>query len=88
MSHSPSTHPGDDLEARLLLLVDLQARDDLSQSQDVQVSYLLMGLPLLLLQLRAAERIKYVVGDLGEAAQRRHIGILLQLLLGKQGPNN
>lgn len=79
MSHSPSTHPGDDLEARLLLLVDLQARDDLSQSQDVQVSHLLRG-TLLLLQLWATERIEDVVGDLGEAPQGRHVRIILELL--------
>lgn len=40
-----SSHPGDDLEARLLLLVDLQSRDDFTQ----QVGHFLWRALVLLL---------------------------------------
>ena len=73
------THPGDDLEAGLLLVVDLQPRDDLPQ----EVCHLLGGPTLLL--LGAPEGVVQVVGDLGEAAQRRDVRVLLQLLANGKG---
>lgn len=69
-----SSYPGDDLEAWLLLLVDLQARDDLTQ----QFCHLLWG-PLLLL-FRTSQSIINVVGNFGEAAKRGHVWILPKLL--------
>lgn len=68
-------HPGDDLEARLLLLVDLQTGEDLPQ----EVGYLLRG--ALVLLLRPPEGIEDVVGDFGEAPQRGNVRVLPELLL-------
>lgn len=77
-THRSHTHPGDDLEARLLLLVDLQSWDDFPQ----QVGHLLRG--ALLLLLRPSQSIKQVVGDLGEAAQRGDVRVLPELLQDKK----
>lgn len=68
-------HPGDDLEAWLLLLVDLQSRDDFTQ----QVGHFLWG--ALVLLLRPPESVKDVVGDFGEAAQRGDVRVLSEFLL-------
>lgn len=68
------SYPGDDLEAWLLLLVDLQARDDLAQ----QFHHLLWG--ALLLVFRASQSIIEEVGNFGEAVERGHIRISLKLL--------
>lgn len=74
MSWRSAPHPGDDLEAWLLLLVDLQPWDDFPQ----QVGHLLRG--ALLLLLCPPQGVVNVVGDFGEAAQRRHIRVTLKLL--------
>lgn len=69
-----SSHPGDDLEAGLLLLVDLQPWDDFTQ----QVSHFLWG--ALVLLLCPPESVVDVVGDFGEAAQRGDVRVLFELL--------
>lgn len=71
-------HPGDDLEAWLLLLVDLQSRDDFAQ----QVSHFLWW--ALVLLLRPPESVKDVVGDFGEAAQRGDVRVLSEFLLATE----
>lgn len=75
-----SSHPGDDLKAGLLLLVDLQSWDDFTQ----QVGHFLWG--ALVLLLCPPESIKYVVGDFGEAAQGGDIRVLPELLLETNCP--
>lgn len=71
------SHPGDDLKAGLLLLVDLQSWDDLTQ----QVSHFLWG--ALVLLLSPPDNIKEVVCDFGEAAQCGNIWVLFELLLDR-----
>lgn len=74
------SHPGDDLEARLLQLVDLQPWDDLAP----QVGHFVGG-PLVLL-LGAPERVEDVVGDFGEAAQGGDVRVLFELLRETREP--
>lgn len=70
------SHPGDDLEAGLLLLVDVQHRDDFAQ----QVGHFLRG--ALVLLLGPPESVIDVVGDFGEAAQCGDVRVLFELLRG------
>lgn len=74
-----SSHPGDDLEAGLLLLVDVQHRDDFAQ----QVGHFLRG--ALVLLLGPPESVVDVVGDFGEAPQRGDVGVLFELLPETKG---
>lgn len=74
-----ASHPGDDLEAGLLLLVDVQHWDDFAQ----QVGHLLRG--ALVLLLGPPESVVDVVGDFGEAAQRGDVRVLFELLRGGRG---
>ena len=57
--------------------------DDLEAGLLQEVSHLLGGPPLLF--LGAPEGVVQVVGDLGEAAQRRDVRVLLQLLANGKG---
>lgn len=75
------SHPGDDLEARLLLLIDVQHWDDFTQ----QVGHFLGG--ALVLLFSPPESVVDVVGDFGEAAQRGDIRVLFELLLETNGWN-
>lgn len=73
------SHPGNDLEAGLLLLVDLQHRDDFGQ----HVGHFLWG-PLVLL-LGAPESVVDVVGNFREAAQSSDVRVLFELLRETDG---
>lgn len=73
------SHPGDDLEAGLLLLVDVQHWDDFGQ----HVGHFLWG--ALVLLLGPPESVIDVVGDFGEAAQRGYVRVLFELLRERNG---
>lgn len=74
-----SSHPGDDLKAGLLLLVDVQHWDDFGQ----QVGHFIRG--ALVLLFGPPESVVDVVGDFGEAAERGDVRVLLELLKETNG---